>query len=139
MSATFFVQLVLSLSLHPQMDGDASVEGSLNAFDATIHLMNALVHSNPELLRVDIQGKTLDEALMPYVRTHVHDECRDYCSDEEVSMSVDEYIEVVWLIDDSNDLPSNYYYGNGCYDMCGITSILLKHLFKSAREVREGH
>lgn len=132
MSSILFIQLVESLVFFKPDQSSSLGFGALNAFESTIHLLYALTQSNPEFLKLIIQGNTLDVALLPVIRERVKYSYEDYIYEHGSLLTIDEYIEQVFL--KSKTHSDDYYYGNGCYDMSSITNCLLVKLVNASRK-----
>ena len=136
-----FNQLVINLSNMRcyNLSNDYTIRdfecGSPDATSSTISLIYSLSYKHPELLRQQIEDKSIFDYLMMYAREHLKDDYSDYLSDmsieDEGLSNIDDYILTTWW--NMNENPSDYYQGNGCYDEYGMCGIQLRRLLKNCQ------
>jgi hypothetical protein len=125
-----FKQLVLmlqtdcaNLNMLPELDG------LLRKDESIVNLLYNLATNDLSLLKLDIDGLPVKHYLCAYAKCYVEDEWNDYCTDNNVEMSYDDYLTNEWLTNDDSE--QNYYYSNGAYQMWGVTAILLRNMINN--------
>lgn len=99
--------------------------GVPNVLYTSTLLLYKLLINNKELFVLEINNKLLIDYLFDLSKYYSKDEYNDYCNDNNYTGTLNDFILNIWM---NNINVSEFYEGNGCYDLFGIIKIKLKKI-----------